>query len=105
MGRKRDKWRGKLASTTSHSQLLGGGSDGDGDGDGKVGGKGVLAGIKRVTSRYAMFVLPFVTVLREGIEAVVFIAGVSFSAPATAVPLPVVVGIGAGVVVGWGLYK
>jgi len=60
---------------------------------------------KRWMERYAMFVLPFITVLREGVEAVVFIAGVTFSAPASAVPLPVVVGIAAGAAVGYGLYK
>jgi high-affinity iron transporter len=61
--------------------------------------------VKRWMERYAMFALPFVTVLREGIEAVVFIAGVTFTAPATAVPLPVVVGIAAGAAVGYLLYK
>lgn len=67
--------------------------------------KGWLGGVKRWMERYVMFALPFVTVLREGIEAVVFIAGVTFSAPATAVPLPVVVGLAAGTLVGYGLYK
>ncbi|KAG5951779.1 hypothetical protein E4U53_002277 [Claviceps sorghi] len=55
--------------------------------------------------KYAMFVLPFITVLREGIEAVVFVAGVTFSAPAYAVPLPVVVGLLVGGFIGWLLYK
>ena len=59
----------------------------------------------RYCHKYAMFILPFITVLREGIEAIVFIAGVSFSAPATAVPLPVVVGLAAGCLVGYILYK
>lgn len=52
-----------------------------------------------------MFILPFITVLREGLEAVVFIAGVSFSSPASAVPLPVVIGLLAGFAVGYLLYK
>jgi high-affinity iron transporter len=52
-----------------------------------------------------MFVLPFVTVLREGLEAVVFVAGVSFSTPATSIPLPVVVGLIAGLVAGYVIYK
>jgi high-affinity iron transporter len=52
-----------------------------------------------------MFVLPFVTVLREGLEAVVFVAGVSFSTPATSIPLPVVVGLIAGLVAGYLIYK
>lgn len=60
---------------------------------------------KRFVEKYAMFALPFITVLREGIEAIVFLAGVSFSAPATAVPLPVVVGLLAGILVGYLLYK
>jgi len=61
--------------------------------------------IKRYLEKYAMFILPFITVLREGVEAIIFVAGVSFSAPATAVPLPVVVGLLAGALVGYGLYK
>lgn len=60
---------------------------------------------KRWCQKYAMFILPLITVLREGIEAVVFIAGVSFSAPATSIPLPVVVGILAGSLVGYFIYK
>jgi len=55
--------------------------------------------------KYVMFVLPFVTVLREGLEAVVFISGVTFSSPATSVPLPVFIGLFAGAFVGWLLYK
>ncbi|QSZ34102.1 hypothetical protein DSL72_005690 [Monilinia vaccinii-corymbosi] len=52
-----------------------------------------------------MFVLPFITVLREGLEAVVFVAGVSFSTPATSVPLPVIIGLVAGLAVGYFVYK
>ncbi|KXJ86037.1 iron permease FTR1/Fip1/EfeU [Microdochium bolleyi] len=59
----------------------------------------------RWMSRYFMFVLPFITVLREGVEAVVFIAGVTFSAPAESVPLPVLVGLATGSFVGWLIYR
>jgi high-affinity iron transporter len=52
-----------------------------------------------------MFALPFITVLREGIEAIVFVAGVTFSASATAIPLAVVVGLIVGILVGYILYK
>jgi len=48
-----------------------------------------------------MFSLPFITVLREGIEAIVFVVGVSFSAPASAFPLPVVIGSIAGILMGY----
>jgi high-affinity iron transporter len=61
--------------------------------------------LRRFAGKYALFLLAFITVSREGIEGVVFIAGVSFSAPATAVPLPVVVGLIAGCIVGWLLYQ
>ncbi|RAL61749.1 hypothetical protein DID88_002815 [Monilinia fructigena] len=46
--------------------------------------------------KHFMFVLPFITVLREGLEAVVFVAGVSFSTPPTSIPLPVIIGLIAG---------
>jgi high-affinity iron transporter len=59
----------------------------------------------RWCEKYAMFVLPFITVLREGLEAVVFITGVSFSAPASSVPLAVFIGLVAGAIIGWFLYK
>lgn len=55
--------------------------------------------------KYAMFLVPFVTVLREGIEAIIFIAGVSFSSPAASVPLPVVMGLVAGGAIGYIIYK
>ncbi|AGO13987.1 AaceriAGR129Cp [[Ashbya] aceris (nom. inval.)] len=60
-----------------------------------------------LAKRYAMFLLPFVTVLREGLEAVVFVAGAGVSsstASASSYPLPVVVGLLAGAAVGALLY-
>ncbi|KAL3421334.1 plasma membrane iron permease [Phlyctema vagabunda] len=59
----------------------------------------------RWCEKNAMFILPFITVLREGLEAVVFVAGVSFSAPATAVPLPVFCGLLCGGGVGYFIYR
>lgn len=84
-----DKWRVKLAKAVDNPLRAGG-------------RKGI---VKRFLEKYAMFVLPFITVLREGIEAVVFVAGVSFTAPATAFPLPVVCGLLLGGFVGWLLYR
>lgn len=57
-----------------------------------------------VTRKYAMFILPFITCLREGLEAVVFVGGVGLTSPATSFPLPVVTGIIAGVAVGFMMY-
>ncbi|TGO16792.1 hypothetical protein BTUL_0024g00630 [Botrytis tulipae] len=61
--------------------------------------------IKKWGEKHFMFVLPFITVLREGLEAVVFVAGVSFSTPATSIPLPVIIGLIAGLAAGYVIYK
>lgn len=55
--------------------------------------------------RYVMLLLPLITTLREGVEAVVFVGGVSLGYPATAFPIPVVTGILAGLLVGFFLYR
>ncbi|KAF4964364.1 hypothetical protein FZEAL_10876 [Fusarium zealandicum] len=88
IGKMQQKWRVKLAKALE-SPL-------------KAGSKGWF---KKSAEKYAMFVLPFITVLREGIEAVVFVAGVSFSASAKSIPLPTIVGLIAGGLVGYVLYK
>jgi high-affinity iron transporter len=85
-----EKWRVKLAKAVEEGPLR---------------GIGPWTATKRWGERYVMFMVPFITVLREGLEAVVFIAGVSFSAPASAVPLPVVIGLIAGSFIGYLIYK
>ncbi|GEQ69213.1 hypothetical protein JCM33374_g2884 [Metschnikowia sp. JCM 33374] len=52
------------------------------------------------TKKYAMFILPFITCLREGLEAVVFVGGVGLSSPPSSFPLPVVCGLLVGILVG-----
>lgn len=90
IGRLQDKWRVKLAKAI----------------EGPIGAKTGHGGrVKRFLEKYAMFILPFITILREGVEAIVFVAGVSFSAPATAIPLPVVIGLIVGAIVGYVIYK
>lgn len=89
IGRLQDKWRVKLAKAL----------------EGPIKAKTRQAWLKRFMEKYAMFMLPFVTVLREGIEAVVFVAGVSFSSSASAIPLPAVVGLLVGSIVGYIIYK
>lgn len=56
------------------------------------------------TKKYAMFVLPFITVLREGLEAVVFVGGVGLTSPASSFPIPVICGLLAGLLVGVIMY-
>lgn len=57
-----------------------------------------------LAKKYCMFLLPFITCLREGLEAVVFVGGVGLSSPATSFPIPVITGLLAGAAVGWLLY-
>lgn len=52
-----------------------------------------------------MFLLPFITTMREGVEAVVFVGGVSLGLPGTEFPLPVITGILAGLLVGYLIYR
>ena len=87
-----DKWRVKLAKALEAK-----------DSTKKAGPLGTR--FKRWCERYAMFVLPLITVLREGLEAVIFIGGVSVGSPATAFPLPVVTGFACGCLIGYFIYK
>jgi high-affinity iron transporter len=84
-----DKWRVKITKLLEEK-----------DSKLPIGGR-----LKRWGEKYAMFLLPFVTVLREGIEAVLFIAGVGLGLPATSFPLAVICGLGAGALVGVLIYK
>lgn len=86
-----DKWRVKLAQALETK-------------DSKAHGSATTR-FKRWAEKYALFILPFVTVLREGLEAVVFIGGVSLALPATSFPLAVICGLGAGCLVGYLIYR
>ncbi|TXT15962.1 hypothetical protein VHUM_00465 [Vanrija humicola] len=95
MDRSRIKWRYKLATAFARSSNK------------------MLRSRNRTTtdkresrsSKWALFLLPFITVLREGLEAIVFVGGVSINQPATSIPLPVVVGLIAGFLVGYIIYR
>jgi high-affinity iron transporter len=56
-------------------------------------------------SKYALFLLPLSVVVREGVEAVIFLGGVGLDGSGTAVPIPAVVGALCGVLTGYLLYK
>lgn len=86
-----DKWRVKIAQALEkhHSGQ----------------GLGMRSRFKLWCEKYAMFLLPFVTVLREGLEAVVFIGGVGLGLPAKSFPLAVVVGLLCGIVIGYLIYR
>lgn len=55
--------------------------------------------------RYAMFLLPFVTIMREGLEAMVFIGGVSLGLKASSIPLAAICGLVGGSLIGYFVYK
>ena len=86
-----DKWRVKLAQALEAKEATSTGS--------------ATTRFKRWAEKYAMFMLPFITVLREGLEAVVFIGGVSLGLPATSFPLAVICGLAAGGLVGYLIYR
>ena len=87
-----DKWRVKLAKALEVK--------------GSTKQRGTLrVRFKLWCEKYAMFILPFITVLREGLEAVVFIGGVSLGLPATSFPLAVVAGFACGCLVGYFIYR
>jgi len=56
------------------------------------------------TGKWALFTLPFIVVLREGLEAVVFVGGVSLGQSASAIPIAAIVGIICGLICGYILY-
>ncbi|MCJ1393680.1 hypothetical protein MMC18_006556 [Xylographa bjoerkii] len=86
-----DKWRVKLAKALEAKDSTRRGT--------------VMNRFKKWCEKYVMFMLPFITVLREGLEAVIFIGGVSLGLPATSFPLAVVTGLGTGCLIGFFIYK
>ena len=56
------------------------------------------------SGKWGIWVLAFTTTLREGLEAVIFIAGVGAGLPVSSIPIPAVVGIIMGLTVGFILY-
>ncbi|KAL0470184.1 iron permease FTR1/Fip1/EfeU [Neurospora intermedia] len=117
VGRMKEKWRGKMIKAMEgkekNKKKSKGGKviareEGDmerGETEGVERQRGWWVKLKLWMERYVMFILPFVTVLREGVEAIVFVAGVSFAAPATSIPIPAIVGVIVGSLVGVVLYK
>ncbi|GAA6062655.1 hypothetical protein JCM10212_003467 [Sporobolomyces blumeae] len=56
------------------------------------------------SSKWTLFLLPLVTVLREGLEAVVFVGGVSLGQSAKSIPLAAIVGVFTGFIIGYLIY-
>ncbi|CAI4060218.1 hypothetical protein SUVZ_04G4180 [Saccharomyces uvarum] len=73
MGKLREKFRVKMASIiySKDNNLL---------------GSNATKSVK-FSEKYSFFILPFITTLREGLEAVVFIGGIGIDQPLTSIPL------------------
>jgi len=56
-------------------------------------------------NKWALILLPFSVVLREGVESIVFMAGIGFDNPASGLPIPVITGIISGFLIGYIIYK
>ncbi|KAG2137406.1 iron permease FTR1 [Suillus bovinus] len=57
------------------------------------------------TGKWVLFILPMITVLREGIEAVVFVGGVALGQPAKSIPIAAIVGLVCGLICGYFIYQ
>jgi high-affinity iron transporter len=55
--------------------------------------------------KWVLFFLPCITVMREGLEAVVFVGGVSLGQSATSIPIAAIVGLIVGLIVGFFIYQ
>ncbi|WVR04857.1 hypothetical protein IAU60_001869 [Kwoniella sp. DSM 27419] len=103
MDRSRIKWRYKLAAAfdVSQSKVVAA--------DERAAGQATAINDKdRREARggkWALFLLPLITVLREGLEAIVFVGGVSLGIEAVSIPIPVVTGIIAGLIVAYAIYR
>lgn len=60
---------------------------------------------EKTTKKYFLAILPLVTTLREGLEAVVFVGGMGASNPLSSLPLSIGAGILLGSAIGYILYK
>ncbi|KAJ1956661.1 high-affinity iron permease [Linderina pennispora] len=90
-GRMQEKWQSKLGAALQENS------------DNK--GWRRFVSWKIFSRKYIFFHLPFFTVLREGLEAIVFVAGISISATAKSIPLAVVVGLICGIIIGYLIYR
>ncbi|TLD14705.1 hypothetical protein PspLS_11083 [Pyricularia sp. CBS 133598] len=103
-----DKWRHKLIKAFRASSA--GRDDESSAGDGAESPRTVKRNrffdrLAFLGEEYSLFLLPFITVLREGFEGVIFIAGVGLGYPVSALIFTAAVGLLAGAVFGYAIYK
>jgi high-affinity iron transporter len=83
----KEKWKFKLAKAMETGQ------------------QGKRMGFKLWMRKYSFFFLPFITILREGLEAIVFIGGVSLNVQAKSIPIAVIMGLVCGALVSYAIYR
>jgi high-affinity iron transporter len=66
---------------------------------------GLKKWIKMKTAKYSLMILPLVTLMREGLEAIFVISGVSASEPLSSLPLSIITSMTLGILIGVSLYK
>lgn len=99
MDRSRVKWRIKLAQAFD-DKIMSTGLLNDQNPEEEIQAKKQAR-----NGKWALFLLPFVTVVREGIEAVVFVGGVALGQSGTSIPIAAITGLGAGALVGYLIYR
>ncbi|KAF9278823.1 high-affinity iron permease [Mortierella alpina] len=80
-----EKWRGKLAHSMENMDKN--------------------QSLSKRSRKYALLILPMITVLREGLEAMIFVGGVTFETEGKSIPLAAITGLLAGALVGFIIYK
>ncbi|KAL2622004.1 hypothetical protein R1flu_002209 [Riccia fluitans] len=56
-------------------------------------------------SKYTLFLIPFTVVVREGVEAVIFLGGIGLEGSGNTYPLAAVTGAICGILIGYLLYR
>ncbi|CAM9260575.1 unnamed protein product [Phaeothamnion confervicola] len=90
VSRMREKWERKIAAELEAAEAA------------------KAAGEKRGWNAFrgrSMFWIPFTAVLREGVETLVFLAGVQAGYPASSLPLSTIMGALCGIVFGWIIFR
>ena len=93
------KWWMKLSHAYNSEDVSKYGTNNEVNGEEPPVGKGKLS------AKYFLAILPFVTTLREGLEAVVFVGGIGVSHALSSIPLSIVCGVTLGSIIGYFLYK
>ncbi|SPO06102.1 related to high-affinity iron transporter FtrA [Cephalotrichum gorgonifer] len=94
VGKLQDTWRAKLARAVEAE------SDANSNPSNTF-----LGRFSNVGNKYGLMMLPFITILREGFEGILFIGGVIVGSPVSSIPLSILVGMVVGVSISYLIYR